>query len=91
MSRRYAFCFWLTVLIVLWAVPIVGLSTKAAIDTQKEEAGYWFWSPVVYALVAGVILALDHSCKIHECKKRIVFWKLKVCMGGYFRLLRSSS
>ena len=78
-ARRYAFCFWLTFLTILWVLPIIGLSAKVAVDGYKEqEAGYWFWSPVVYAIMVGMILALDQSCLVHEHKKRLIFWKLKV-------------
>ncbi|KAL8428035.1 hypothetical protein Efla_006941 [Eimeria flavescens] len=78
-SVRYVFCFWLSCLVVLWIVPIVGLSMKLAADVYKEEeAGYWFWCPIVYVLLAGLVFALDYSCAVHEYKRRTIFWKLKM-------------
>lgn len=80
-SIRYAFCFWLTVLIAVWTFPIVGLSAKVAIDLYKEkEEGYWFWAPMVYAMMGTLAFALDQSCLMHEYARRIGFWKRKTAV-----------
>ncbi|KAL8451920.1 hypothetical protein Emag_002572 [Eimeria magna] len=86
---RYAFCFWLTCLTLLWSFAIGGLSAKVASDGYKaEEVGYSYWAPVFYVLLAGWVVALDYSCSMHEYKTRLAFWKLKVrrlagsCLSG---------
>ncbi|KAL8443008.1 hypothetical protein Emed_007002 [Eimeria media] len=75
---KYAFCYWLTCLTLLWLFAIVGLSAKVASDGYNDgEVDYSYWAPVLYVLLAGWVLASDYSCSVHEYKTRLAFWKQK--------------
>ncbi|OEH75163.1 3 5 -cyclic nucleotide phosphodiesterase domain-containing protein [Cyclospora cayetanensis] len=77
-SIRYAFCFWLTLVVMVWAVPICGLSAKLAAEIfQDKEEGFWFWSPTLYFVLMIFAIVMDQSCFLHEQKRRVLFWKLK--------------